>query len=140
MDEPPERGPRLRGTCRPDPGKPCRRPSRRDCSNGDGVIVLPAEVGCVVMEECGRAATHSVAQGNEVVRRSSPLPAVLDLEACHTLTVRRLNRNYRFYLDGVLAQEWTFTGTFAVLLNGRPDLVTEDTGAACRTLRVYDAC
>lgn len=83
-------------------------------------------------------ATHAVVQGTEAAWQNAPLPAGFDPAAWHNLRVRKTGATYQFYLDGVLLQTRTFTGGFPVLLNGQVGLVTEDTTANYRNLRVYD--
>jgi GH43 family beta-xylosidase len=85
----------------------------------------------------GVLATHAVVQGVEQPWQNSALPAGFDPTGYHTLKVVKAGAGYTFFLDGVQAQQRTFSGaTFPVLLNGQPGLVTEDTAADYRNVTV----
>jgi len=66
------------------------------------------------------------------------LPAGFDPARYHTLTVVKANPTFTFSLDGKQLQQRTFQGASPVLLNGQVGIVTEDTEANYRNVRVYN--
>lgn len=86
----------------------------------------------------GVLATYAVVQGAVQPWQNAPLPAGFDPGQYHRLQVTKSGATYTFSLDGSQLQRRTFGGTFPVLLNGQPGLVTEDTLASYRNIAVTD--